>query len=52
MVWQQWVLIVLFVLAALTTIGQIDKPREALRSGVAVFSVAIQAALIWLVTTI
>lgn len=52
MMWQKWVLVGIFALSALTTIGQIGKPREPFTNANGVWAAVFSAISIGIILSI
>ena len=52
MVWQQYILVLVFTLSALVSISTVEEPRKALTANVAVAVVLIAALIILLIASI
>jgi hypothetical protein len=52
MVWQQWVLVTVFVIGSLISVAMIGRPRTPTTPGQVVLGLIINALLIWAVVSI
>lgn len=52
MIWYAWVMVGLYVLAALATVAFVDQPRKPITRGVAVLTLITHSLYIWAIVTL
>lgn len=52
MVWQQWLLAILFAISALLTINNIGKPKKPITPGIATIAVLLNVIMIAIIVSI